>query len=175
MGFIERVKGFMFQKSFEDEYEDEYEIEEELIEDDIPLVGSKRKQKIENSDTIVLSPLAKSDKAEEGRSLGPVAVPPMIPQIVLSCPKNIEEAVEVCAFLRQNKSVVVNLEAIEIKEGQRIVDFLAGVAEAIDGSLQSITPRIYITAPKYVDITDHVKEHLKVSGVFNGLGFRKSK
>jgi cell division inhibitor SepF len=48
---------------------------------------------------------------------------------------------------------------------QRVVDFLGGVAYALDGDIQCVSNKIFIIAPKNVDISGHFKEELKANGL----------
>lgn len=86
-------------------------------------------------------------------------------QVVISYPKAVDDASHICDYLKDSKTVVVNLEEIDRDECQRIVDFLSGVSYALNGEIQSISTRIFIVAPANVDITGQFKEELKSNSV----------
>ncbi len=83
--------------------------------------------------------------------------------MVISFPETIEDAAIVCDYLRENKSVIVNLEAVDFALCQRIVDFLSGVIYAVQGEIQTISNKIFVLAPANVEITGHIKEELKAN------------
>jgi FtsZ-interacting cell division protein YlmF len=49
---------------------------------------------------------------------------------------------------------VLNLEATNEQEAQRLLDFLAGVAYSIDGQLKNVALNTYIITPCNVDVAD---------------------
>ncbi len=86
-------------------------------------------------------------------------------EVVVTAPGNLEEAGEVCDYLKAKKTVIVNLENIEHESAQRISDFLCGACYALDGSIQLISDDIFIIGPVNVDITGQFKEELKANGI----------
>lgn len=90
-------------------------------------------------------------------------------KVVLVSPVSIEESGSICDYLKENKIVIVNLEATKHEVSQRIVDFLGGVSYAIDGDIQSISNRVFIIAPSNVDISGHFKEELRSTGILFNL------
>ena len=93
-------------------------------------------------------------------------------QVVISYPQSVEEAGPICDYVRSYKTVVINLENVKHDIAQRIVDFLGGVAYALDGDVQSISNKVFIIAPQNVDISGHFKEELKANGIL--FSFNKS-
>ena len=85
-------------------------------------------------------------------------------QVVIANPESINEASTICDNVRGNKTVIVNLESINHELAQKIVDFLAGVAYALDAGIESVSNRIFIVAPNSVDISGSIKEELKAGG-----------
>ena len=55
--------------------------------------------------------------------------------------------------LLNNRTVVLNLEGLDLEIGQRIIDFTSGSCFAIDGNLQKISNFIFIVTPAAVDIS----------------------
>ena len=80
-------------------------------------------------------------------------------------PQTIDAACEVTRELRNNKTVIVNLEGLEKEMAQRITDFLSGACYALKGSLNPVSGRIYIIGPYDVDVTGEFKEELAASGI----------
>ena len=70
------------------------------------------------------------------------------------------EAQIVAEFLKEGKTIVVNLEGIEIGKAQRIIDFIGGASFAVDGSLKAISNNIFIVAPGNIEVTVDLREEL---------------
>ena len=57
-------------------------------------------------------------------------------------------------FLRENKSVILNLEKVNsVDSRKRIVDFMAGVCAAIDGRIVRVAECTYSITPSTVEIS----------------------
>ncbi|NLY18637.1 MAG: cell division protein SepF [Clostridiaceae bacterium] len=87
-------------------------------------------------------------------------------QVVVLSPHNINDAKEICDHLRSNRSIVMNVEDIEIQIAQRIVDFLSGAVYSLDGNIQKVSSGIFLATPSSVDILGDIKEDLHSKGVF---------
>ena len=95
---------------------------------------------------------------------------PQTPQIkmVISQPTTFEQSEEICQFLKEKKSCIVNLEYVNKDVARRIVDFISGGVYALNGHIQKISNSIFLIAPANYDIAnemgrDEVKSKLSVS------------
>lgn len=68
-------------------------------------------------------------------------------------PTTIEDAREITETLLANRTVVLNLEGLDVDIAQRIIDFTSGSCFAISGNLQKISHYIFIITPASVDIS----------------------
>lgn len=82
-------------------------------------------------------------------------------------PTSVEEAREITETLLANRTVVLNLEGIDVDVAQRIIDFTSGSCYAISGNLQKISRYIFIVTPKSVDISGDFQEMIS-GGAFEG-------
>lgn len=80
-------------------------------------------------------------------------------------PTTIEDAREITETLLANRTVVLNLEGLDVDIAQRIIDFTSGSCFAISGNLQKISHYIFIITPASVDISGDFQEIL--SGSFD--------
>lgn len=135
----------------EEEYEDEnvyeYEDEEELVEDR-KLFGRKNK--------VVNMPQANANAIK----------------MVISQPTTFEQSDEICSFLKEKKSVIVNLEYVNKDVARRIVDFISGGVYALDGYIQKVSNSIFLVAPSNYEISnemarEEMKSKLSVSWLKN--------
>ncbi|MDD2628410.1 MAG: cell division protein SepF [Clostridia bacterium] len=78
-------------------------------------------------------------------------------KVVITQPEVYESVEEIGEYLKQRKSVIVNLESINKEEGRRILDFLSGTSFALEGSIQKVSNLIYLITPKTVEIQNDVE------------------
>ena len=135
----------------EEEYDEEnvydYNDEEEEIEDK-KIFGRKNK--------VVAMPQAQANAIK----------------MVISQPTTFEQSDEICSFLKEKKSVIVNLEYVNKDVARRIVDFISGGVYALDGYIQKVSNSIFLVAPSNYEITNEMarkemKSKLSVSWLKN--------
>lgn len=68
-------------------------------------------------------------------------------------PTSVEDAREITETLLMNRTVVLNVEGLDLEIAQRIIDFTSGSCFAISGNLQKISNYIFIITPPNVDIS----------------------
>ena len=80
-------------------------------------------------------------------------------------PTSVEDAREITETLLNNRTVVLNVEGLDVEIAQRIIDFTSGSCFAISGNLQKISNYIFIITPASVDISG---DFLNLVDSFNG-------
>ena len=80
-------------------------------------------------------------------------------------PTTMEDAREITETLLDNRTVVLNLEGLDVDIAQRIIDFTSGSCFAMSGNLQKISHYIFIVTPASVDLSGDFQEIL--SGSFD--------
>ena len=93
-------------------------------------------------------------------------------KMVISQPTTFEQSDEICSFLKEKKSVIVNLEYVNKDVARRIVDFISGGVYALDGYIQKVSNSIFLVAPSNYEITnemarEEMKSKLSVSWLKN--------
>jgi cell division inhibitor SepF len=177
MGFADKLLSFMkfndadddYDEEYNDEYEeydeDEYEEDEaQEQEDDVeeeaapkkPLLSFRRKKKPEpeeekpdihlETDNSRVIPF--HGRKEEGEIVKVIK------------PQEFNEAQIVADFLKEGKTIVVNLEGIEISQAQRIIDFIGGASFAVDGTLKAISNNIFIVAPGNIEVSGDLRDEI---------------
>ena len=89
-------------------------------------------------------------------------------KMVISQPTTFEQSDEICGFLKEKKSVIVNLEYVNKDVARRIVDFISGGVYALDAHIQKVSNSIFLIAPINYEITnemarEEIKNKLSVS------------
>ena len=93
-------------------------------------------------------------------------------RMVISQPTSFEQAEEICNYLKNRKSVIVNLEYVNKDVARRIVDFISGGVHALDGHIQKVSNAIFLVAPVNYEIAsdlarEEIKNKLSVSWLKN--------
>lgn len=78
-------------------------------------------------------------------------------KVVITQPESYEDVEEIGEYLKQRRSVIVNLESINKEDGKRILDFLSGASFALDGNIQKVSNLIYLITPTSVEIQNDVE------------------
>ena len=73
-------------------------------------------------------------------------------EIIVSSPIAFDEALEAVKAIRQKRTVVLNLSAIDPALAGRIADFVAGGVEALDGYMLPIGENVFLFSPSLVEI-----------------------
>ena len=127
------------QEEYEDENIYDYGNNEEEEEDNKKLFGRKNNK-------IVSMPQTQSQAIK----------------MVISQPTTFEQSDEICSFLKEKKSVIVNLEYVNKDVARRIVDFISGGVYALDGYIQKVSNSIFLVAPSNYEITNEMaREEMK--------------
>ena len=151
---INKVWDFFGMDSAEpEEYEDDnvydYEEEDEEVED-------KKLFNLNRNKKVVSMPQAQTNAIK----------------MVISQPTTFEQSDEICSFLKERKSVIVNLEYVNKDVARRIIDFISGGVYALDGYIQKVSNSIFLVAPSNYEITnemarEEIKSKLSVSWLKN--------
>jgi cell division inhibitor SepF len=88
-------------------------------------------------------------------------------EIVVLEPGQYEEAQTAADYLKSHRPIVLNLRNAHKDLGRRLVDFLSGVAYALDGHTHRVGDEIFLFTPAHVSITaEHVSEEAAPGGLF---------
>ncbi len=132
---VQRVLEYfgVHQRDTDDEL-DEFEAEEEL---DVPPMNADRRPKerrnAQNTNVVSLPTVART-------------------KMVVYSPVSVEDARNIIDNVKSRKSIVVNLESIDIETARRILDSLSGACYALGGTVYKVSQKIFIVAPASCDI-----------------------
>lgn len=114
------------------------------------------------------------EKGFFGRKIGKVVSMPGPQQVrmVITQPTSFEQSEEICNYLKEKKSIIVNLEYVNKDVARRIVDFISGAVHALDGHIQKVSNAIFLVAPVNYEIAsdlarEEIKSKLSVSWLRN--------
>lgn len=157
MGVMDKFISAMKLSEDEDEgyYDDDFYDEPEPVRKpapgkDVDVQDEDKNRKL----TPKVTPLRQAKKAGSGGM-----------EVCVIKPTSVEDAREITETLLANRTVVLNLEGLDVDIAQRIIDFTSGSCFAISGNLQKISHYIFIITPASVDISGDFQDIL--SGSFD--------
>lgn len=77
-------------------------------------------------------------------------------KVVLLEPLVFDDCQQIADNLKNRRTVIINVESLDMGLARRIVDFVGGVAYALGGTLQKIGTGIIIAVPNNVDISGDI-------------------
>ena len=75
-------------------------------------------------------------------------------------PASVDDSREISETLLSGRTVILNLEGMDLEVAQRIIDFVSGATFALGGNLQRISSYIFLVTPNNVDITGDLQDLL---------------
>ena len=88
-------------------------------------------------------------------------------------PLEIEDATVVCSRLQDGQICIINMHDIDHSKAQRLADYLAGVAYALNGTIERIDNYIFVMAPEAADITNDLKAEIQASDIFKSFATKR--
>ena len=158
MGVMDKFINYMKLNDDDDFYDDDY--------DDEPIIDNRsQKQYVVKDDVIVEDERTVKKTTPKVTPMRPTKKTGNGMEVCVIKPTSIEDAREITETLLANRTVVLNLEGLDVDIAQRIIDFTSGSCFAISGNLQKISHYIFIITPAIVDISGDFQEIL--SGSFD--------
>lgn len=87
-------------------------------------------------------------------------------------PTSVDDSREITETLLSGRTVILNLEGLDLEIAQRIIDFTSGATFAISGNLQKISSYIFLVTPTNVDISGDLQDLLGSSIDTSPMGTR---
>ncbi|MCL2165834.1 MAG: cell division protein SepF [Clostridiales bacterium] len=116
------------------------EVEEEIVEEpdetDDDKAGGARRNSAARNKVVPITPTAKDAL-----------------RVVLVEPICFDDCQIISDHLKAKRSVIINLEALDLPTARRIIDFVGGTAYALEGSMQKAGGSIFVAVPSHVEIT----------------------
>ena len=75
-------------------------------------------------------------------------------QVIIMQPADIEAAQQACDHIRAGKTVICNIEKVDTKVAQRVIDFITGAAYALDGKVMPVSSVIFVVAPRNISLVE---------------------
>ncbi|WP_276708354.1 cell division protein SepF [Eubacterium ruminantium] len=75
-------------------------------------------------------------------------------------PLEFDDAQTVSDFLKAGKTIVINMEGVQIDPAQRIIDFIGGACYGLGGDLKAISANIFIAAPHNIEVSGDLRDEI---------------
>ena len=131
-------------------------------------LANDSEKETENEDIYELEDEKEEEEVEErgifGNRKSKITSMPQVQSVkmVITQPTSFEQSEEICNYLKDKKSIIINLEYVNKDVARRIIDFLSGAVHALNGHIQKISNSIFLVAPINYDIeSDLAREELK--------------
>lgn len=74
-------------------------------------------------------------------------------KVVVIQPRSLDDSQQIANCLKEKRPVVINFEGVDDQLYRRILDFVSGTTYALDGSVNSISTRVWLFSPKNVNVS----------------------
>ena len=106
-----------------------------------------------------------------GKTSAPITSPVIEPQsmdrIISLTPRTYSEARLIGEHYREGKPVIMNLSDMEESERKRLVDFASGLVFGHHGSIERVTPKVFLLTPPNVSVSVEDKNSAAQASFFN--------
>ena len=152
---------------FDDDYDDDYE-EEKPKKSLFGRSSSKRyEEDEEDEESYDVAPRSSRSGSRSSNKVTPMRQPARRSNVSMEVcfikPTSVDDAREITETLLSGRTVILNLEGLDLEVAQRIIDFTSGATYAISGNLQKISNYIFLVTPTNVDISGDLQDLLNTS------------
>lgn len=128
----------------------------DVVDDDDPVLDEEPAESSFDSDHSVtpMTSNASSGTSGASRESSTSPFPGRASRITTIHPKTYDEAQMVGRALRDGVPVVLNLTGVPEAVAYRIVDFSAGVVFGVRGSIERVTPRVFLLSPANIKVDE---------------------
>ena len=166
MGVFDKFLDIM--KLNDDEYDDDDFYDDDFEDDDFDekphrsIFGNKksRSDDFDDFDMDEDKHLAPSSGNKVTPMRQPAARRGVNMEVCVVKPTSVDDSREITETLLAGRTVILNLEGMDLEIAQRIIDFISGATFAISGNLQKISNYIFLVTPTNVDISGDLQDLL---------------
>ena len=151
MGVMDKFLDALHLSNGEDDYdEDDFYDEGEIVANTV-----RKPMSVVRDDDDFDEPAEKVKKASQ--KVTPIRSVKKAPgngmEVCVIKPTGVDDSREIIDTLLSNRTVLLNMEGLDVDIAQRILDYASGATYAIDGNLQKISHYIFIITPASVDVS----------------------
>ena len=144
MGFIDKILDTM---NLNPDDEDDFDNDDYYFDDEPEETHKSRFSRKDVKSQSKITPISKSSRKQGAASM----------EVCVIKPSSIEDEIEITETLLNGRTVVINMEGLNVDTAQRIIDFTSGSTYALHGNLQKISNFIFLATPNGVDISGDIQ------------------
>jgi cell division inhibitor SepF len=107
------------------------------------------------------------EPAPRTRQPEPAPAPHPLSKITTLHPRSFPEARAIGERYRDGAPVIINLTDMSDSDARRLVDFAAGLAFAMRGSIDKVTNKVFLISPPDIDVTAEDRRRIAEGGFFS--------
>lgn len=170
MGVLDKFLDIM-KLSDDDDYDnDDFFDDEDEEYEEKPKKSFFKKEKEYVDEDDYEAPVSRKTRTSSTASQGSKVTPMRNPikkasgmEVCVVKPTSVDDAREITETLLSGRTVILNLEGLDLEIAQRIIDFTSGGTFAISGNLQKISSYIFLVTPTNVGISGDLQDLLNSS------------
>ena len=150
MSFFDKILGL-------DEDEDYYD-DDDLYEEEYDEEPKKKKSLFKKKDDDEEADAKVNEQPKRPAKFTPIrnnnkkgSAAPM--EVCIIKPTSFEDSKDIVSTILSERTVLLNIEGLDIGIAQRIIDFTSGACFAVGGTLQKVSNYIFVVTPSSVDIS----------------------
>lgn len=155
MGFMDKMKNAI---GIEDPYYDDDYNEDDYYDEDDPVEDRSYDDQDDyeslDQDTEAMDFGSNSTKS---KVVNMTSTSPRL-KIQIEEPLEYNDGPKIIDHITSNRSVVLNLEMLEVDKKREIFDFVSGGVYALNGHMEKVTKDIYVVVPKGVSVDGKIDE-----------------
>ena len=161
MGVVDKFLNFINMNDdddfdeFDDYEEDTYDDDEEEAEEKKSIFGRRKNRDREDDDEPKSTDSGRVVPYRRSPKVGSVKM-----EVCIIKPTSMEDSREITETLLSGRSVVLNMEGLNVDTAQRIIDFTGGSTYAIGGNLQKVAGNIFVVTPPNVEISGDIQNFI---------------
>ena len=124
------------------------------VEPKRPFKANKRGNRAQKGNVIDMQPERKPTPAQVRTPISPAM------SVLVYRPASFEETQKIIDNVKSQRPVIVNLDALDVDEAQRSLDFLSGASYALNGTVFKVASSIFVLAPYNVDVSGNISNEM---------------
>ena len=74
-------------------------------------------------------------------------------EVIVMEPRSFDDAASIVQYLKDRKTIVLNLHLLDKEQSQRTIDFVCGAAHALNGKPQKVGDLVFVFTPSNVTLS----------------------
>lgn len=79
-------------------------------------------------------------------------------EVIVMEPRSFDDAAQIVQYLKEKKTILLNLHLLDKEQSQRTIDFVCGAAHALNGKPQKVDDLVFVFTPSNVTLSVDMNE-----------------